>query len=30
MMNVEQDKRPSIKDIISIPEVNIRIKEKKN
>ena len=29
MMNVEQDKRPSIKDIISIPEVNIRIKEKK-
>ena len=29
MMNVEQDKRPSIKDIIAIPEVNIRIKEKK-
>jgi len=29
MMNVEQDKRPSIRDIISIPEVNIRIREKK-
>ena len=29
MMNVEQDKRPSIKDIMAIPEVNIRIKEKK-
>ena len=29
MMNVEQDKRPSIRDIIAIPEVNIRIKEKK-
>ena len=29
MMNVEQDKRPSIRDIITIPEVNIRIKEKK-
>ena len=29
MMNVEQDKRPSIKDILAIPEVNIRIKEKK-
>ena len=29
MMNVEQDKRPSIKDIILIPEVNIRIKERK-
>ena len=29
MMNVEQDKRPSIKDIIIIPEVNIRIKERK-
>ena len=29
IMNVEQDKRPSIRDIIDIPEVNIRIKEKK-
>ena len=29
MMNVEQEKRPSIKDIIMIPEVNIRIKERK-
>ena len=29
MMNVEQDKRPSIRDIIAIPEVNTRIKEKK-
>ena len=29
MMNVEPDKRPSIKDIILIPEVNIRIKERK-
>ena len=29
MINVEQDKRPSIKDIISIPEVSFRIKEKK-
>ena len=29
MMNIEQDKRPSIKDIVAIPEVNIRIKEKK-
>ena len=29
MMNVEQDKRPSIKDIISIPEVNIKKKKKK-
>ena len=29
IMNVEQDKRSSIRDIIAIPEVNIRIKEKK-
>ena len=29
MMNVEPDKRPSIKDIILIPEVTIRIKERK-
>ena len=29
MMNIEQDNRPSIRDIISFPEVSIRIKEKK-
>ena len=29
MMNVEPEKRPNIKDIIIIPEVNIRIKERK-
>ena len=29
MINIDPNKRPSIKDIISIPEVNIRIKEKK-
>ena len=29
MMNVDQNKRPSIKDIILIPDVNIRIKERK-
>ena len=29
MMNVEPDKRPTIKDIILLPEVNIRIKERK-
>ena len=29
MMNVDQEKRPSIKEIILIPEVNIRIKERK-
>ena len=29
MMNVEPEKRPNIKDIIAIPEVNLRIKERK-
>ena len=29
MMNVDQEKRPTIKDLIMIPEVNIRIKERK-
>ena len=29
MINVDQEKRPNIKEIISIPEVNIRIKERK-
>ena len=29
MMNVDQNKRPSIKDIILVPDVNIRIKERK-
>ena len=29
MMNVDQEKRPSIKDIIALPEVSIRIREKK-
>ena len=29
MLNINQEKRPNIKDIIKIPEVSIRIKEKK-
>ena len=29
MMNVDQNKRPNIRDIILIPDVNIRIKERK-
>jgi NIMA (never in mitosis gene a)-related kinase len=29
MLNVDPDKRPSIKDIILVPDVNIRIKERK-
>ena len=29
LMNIDQNVRPNIKEIISIPEISLRIKEKK-